>query len=138
MRWTGVTVGQAAKRTGVSPKAIRLYESKGLLQTCRRTDTGYRLLDEDDLTVLKFIRQARAIGLRLGEIKEVLDLQRSGQQTCERVMDLLDTHIAEIDRTVSDLHALRRTLSNARDAALDSHRRQEDAVVCQIIEHSSA
>jgi MerR family copper efflux transcriptional regulator len=130
-----ITVGKAAKRTGLSPKAIRLYESKGLLPRSRN-EIGYRVYDDDDLAILRFIRQARAIGLHLDEIKEVLDLQRSGQQTCEHVMALLDMHISEIDRTLSDLHALRHTLDTARTTALNS-RGQETAFVCQIIECNS-
>jgi MerR family copper efflux transcriptional regulator len=134
MSGMGLTVGQLAQRSGLSPKAIRLYERQGLLLTAKRTETGYRVFDADELGVLRFIRQAKAIGLRLREIKEVLDLQRSGKQTCERVVALLDSHIAEIDRALDDLHSLRHTLADARAAARDSQRRQEDAVVCQIIE----
>jgi DNA-binding transcriptional MerR regulator len=133
MPYSGFTVGQAAKRIGVSKKAIRLYEERGLLPSVRRSQSGYRLFDDADLGVLRFIRQARAIGLGLDEIKDVLALQRSGQQTCGRVAALLDAHIAEIDRTVSELYDLRATLSAAR-ATADSGGGQNSATVCRIIE----
>ncbi|HCT76271.1 MAG TPA: heavy metal-responsive transcriptional regulator [Micromonosporaceae bacterium] len=127
------TVGQAAKRIGISAKAIRLYERRGLLPTVRRTESGYRLFDETDLGILRFIRRARSIGLGLDEIKDVLSLQRSGQQTCGRVSALLDAHIAEIDRALVDLYALRATLTLTRAAANNSDGK-EDAVICHIIE----
>ncbi len=38
-----MTVGRAARRAGLTPKAVRLYESKGLLDPAPRTDAGYRL-----------------------------------------------------------------------------------------------
>jgi DNA-binding transcriptional MerR regulator len=133
MSLSGYTVGQAAKRIGVSAKAIRLYESRGLIPEVRRSESGYRLFDETDLGILRFIRQARSIGLGLDEIKDVLALQRSGQQTCGRVVALLDDHIAEIDRTLADLYALRATLNDARAAAYSEDGR-DGAVVCHMIE----
>ncbi len=133
MPFSGFTVGQAAKRVGISKKAIRLYEERGLLPDVRRTHSGYRLYDEDDLGVLQFIRQARSIGLGLDEIKDVLALQRSGQRTCGRVAALLDAHIAAIDRTLGELYDLRATLSAAR-ATADNRDGQDDAAVCHIIE----
>src|SRR5438105_2323143 len=104
---SGLTIGQVSQLTGLSAKAIRIYERKGLLPTTRRTSSGYRLFQGDDVDVLRFIRQARSIGLRLDEIKDVLDLQRSGQKPCETVIAMLDEHITEIDRTLADLTSLR-------------------------------
>ncbi|SFQ72676.1 DNA-binding transcriptional regulator, MerR family [Amycolatopsis arida] len=129
-----MTVGAAAEAAGVSAKAVRLWESKGLLPPAQRTDAGYRTFTQDDVDVLRFIRQAKALDLTLGEIKDILDLQRCGATPCGRVTNLLDAHIAEIDRKLSDLRAIRRTLVEARRAARDSQRRGEDAVVCRIIE----
>lgn len=129
-----VTVGGAAALTGLSRKAIRLYERKRLLPEAERTEAGYRLFGEQDLAILQFIRQARTLDLQLDEIKDVLDLQRGGEQPCGRVTALLDSHIADIDRKLSDLRQLRRSLLAARRAAHDARRDGQDAVVCQIIE----
>jgi hypothetical protein len=52
------------------------------------------------------------------------------------VVALLDAHIAEVDRTLDDLHSLRHSLAEARATAQDGQRRSEAAVVCQIIERS--
>lgn len=129
-----VTVGRAAALTGLSPKAIRLYERKGLLSAAERTEAGYRLFRSDDLDVLHFIRQAKTLDLTLGEIKDILDLQRCGEQPCHQVAGMLDAHIAEIDQKLSDLRRLRRSLLIARRAATTARRGGQDAVVCQIIE----
>lgn len=129
-----MTVGSAAAAAGVSSKAVRLWESKGLLPPAQRTDTGYRLFTQEDVAVLRFIRQAKTLDLSLAEIKDILDLQRDGAAPCGRVTELLDAHIADIDRTVADLRQLRRSLTTARRAARESQRRGEDAVVCRIIE----
>lgn len=131
-----VTVGRAAALTGLSPKAVRLYERKGLLPEAERTESGYRLFTPDDLDVLHFIRQAKTLDLTLEEIKDVLDLQRCGEQPCERVTGMLDDHIAEIDRKLADLRKLRRCLLTARRAASTASRYGHAAVVCQIIENA--
>ncbi|WP_219420145.1 MerR family DNA-binding protein [Pseudonocardia nigra] len=129
-----VTVGRAAALTGLSRKAIRLYERKGLLPEAERTEAGYRLFGEQDLAVLHFVRQAKTLDLHLDEIKNILDLQRGGEQPCARVTALLDTHIADIDRKLGDLRQLRRSLLAARRAASRARRGGQDAVVCQIVE----
>jgi MerR family copper efflux transcriptional regulator len=129
-----INVGAAAKAARVSAKAVRLWESKGLLPPAGRTEAGYRLFDQQDLGVLKFIRQAKTLGLTLNEIKDILDLQRGGGAPCGRVIELLDAHIADIDQTLNELRQLRRSLTTARNTARDSQRRGEHAVVCRIIE----
>lgn len=133
-----MTVKAAAEAARVSPKAVRLWESKGLLPPAERTDAGYRLFTSEDVDVLRFIRQAKTLDLSLAEIKDILDLQRDGAAPCGHVTALLDAHIGEIDRTLADLRALRRLLVEVRRTARDSQRRGEDAVVCQIIENASS
>jgi len=129
-----MTIGQAARRTGLSPKAIRIYEAKGLLEAADRTPSGYRTYTEDDLAVLRFIRQAKSLDLRLDEIRDVIELQRGGAQPCQTVLGLLDRHIADIDRTLTDLRALRRSLVSARSIAKTSSQNGHEAVICRIVE----
>ncbi|GAA1580110.1 hypothetical protein GCM10009789_37340 [Kribbella sancticallisti] len=130
------TVSEAIRETGVTRKAIRIYEAKGLLSPTERTAAGYRLFTDDDIAVLRFIRQAKALGLTLAEIGDILELQRGGAQPCGRVAQLLDAHLAHIDRTLADLRQLRRALLAARRTADQARRAGGEAVVCQIIEAS--
>lgn len=132
----GVTVGKAAEMAGVSRKAIRLWEDKGLLPPAARTEAGYRLFDEADLDVLRFIRRAKALGLTLDEINDILDLQRGGAHPCDRVTQILDAHLDQINHTLTELRQLRRALLAARRTADQTRKAGGDAVVCQIIETS--
>ena len=132
-----MTVSRAARRAGLTPKAVRLYESKGLLEPAPRTGAGYRLYQDQDVEVLRFVRQARALGLNLADIREIIDLQRGGAQPCGRVLGLVDARLEEVDRALRDLRALRRTLQRARAAAGESQARGDDAVVCRIIESTN-
>jgi DNA-binding transcriptional MerR regulator len=128
------TVGAAAKAVGVSAKAIRIWEAKGLLPPAARTEAGYRVFTEDDIAVLRFILRARTLGLTLPEIKDILDLHRQGSAPCDRVTALLDQHIRDIDRAIADLRALRTTLAAALQTARSDQRRGRAATVCRIIE----
>ncbi len=133
-----VTVSQVARRTGLSAKAVRLYEANGLIDPPARTSAGYRTYTDQVLPVLRFIRRAQALGLSLKEIKRILDLQRGGQQPCTLVIDLIDDHLAEIDRRIGDLDALRQSLQAARDRAHQAAGRGETGVICPIIEFTPA
>ncbi|MFD6326894.1 heavy metal-responsive transcriptional regulator [Streptomyces sp. NPDC058442] len=133
MAMQGITIGQAAKAAGLTRKAVRVYEAKGLLPKAERSQAGYRLYSADDVELLTFIRQARTLGLRLEDVGEVLRIRRGGTPPCDAVRDLLDARIAEIDATVTDLLALRQTLTETRRAA-DDRPCGEPAAVCSIIE----
>ena len=129
-----ITVGQVARRTGLTPKAIRLYESRGLLPVAERTSAGYRTYTDRDIDLLRFVRQAKTLGMRLDEVKEIIDFQQEGAQPCGMVIELVDRRLREIDKTLRDLKALRKGLAKARDTATTSSQRGQAAVVCRIIE----
>jgi MerR family copper efflux transcriptional regulator len=132
----GVTIGQAARAAGVTRKAVRLYEAKGLLPKTDRSTSGYRLHSPSDVELLVFIRRARALGLHLDDIRDILDVKMRGTAPCGTVRDLLDARIAEIDAAVSELLALRRTLTATSSAAADCT--DAFATVCSIIETGPA
>lgn len=136
MSRAGITVGEAARRAGVSSKAVRLYESRGILPPAERTEAGYRNYTEGDVEVLRFVRRARALGLRLEEIRRIVDLQRQGAQPCGTVIELLEHHLAEVDRTMRELRALRKDLTRALEVTKSTAGRGEDVVICPIIEHT--
>jgi DNA-binding transcriptional MerR regulator len=129
-----ITIGEVARRSRLTPKAVRLYETRGILAPAERTSAGYRTYTDSDVEILRFVRQAKTLGLRLEEIKGILDLQRHGAQPCSTVEQLLKTHIREIDQTINDLRALRRTITTALQAAESAVHDGDDAVVCPIMQ----
>ncbi|KOV63019.1 MerR family transcriptional regulator [Streptomyces sp. AS58] len=130
-----MTIGQTARAAGLTRKAVRVYEARGLLPEAERSMAGYRLYTLADVKLLTFIRQARALGLHLDDVREVLEIRRGGTPPCDAVRDLLDARIAEIDATVVDLLALRQTLTETREAAGDRPT-GEPSTVCSIIEEA--
>jgi MerR family transcriptional regulator, copper efflux regulator len=132
------TMGKAAQAAGLSRKALRVYEAKGLLPATERSDAGYRLYSDDDIAVLRFIRRARTLGLSLDEIGDILDLRRGGAAPCRYVVALLEERIREVDRTITELRRLRSTLADTRASAEQHRRDYPDDGLCRIIEHSGA
>lgn len=129
-----MTVGEAARAVGVSTKAIRIWESRGLIPAAERTATGYRAFTATDLDRLRFIRQAKTLGLTLNEIGSIITMQHAGASPCDRVRQAIDSHLAAIDRKMADLVQLRAVLTAARDAGDTVCFGDRDGIVCQIIE----
>ena len=128
------TVGKAAQAAGLTPKAVRLYEARGLLPEAERTEAGYRTYTDDDITVLRFIGQAKTLGLSLAEIRDILDIRRGGTMPCRHVVRLLDQRIREVDHTLTELRQLRLSLADTRATAQDQM--QDGDAVCGIIQHA--
>jgi DNA-binding transcriptional MerR regulator len=89
-------VGEVVARTGVSRKALRLYEARGILPPPRRTASGYRVYAPDVLDVLDFVRRGRRLGLTLAEISHIIGLRRSGAAPCGHVRRLLTQKEADL------------------------------------------
>jgi DNA-binding transcriptional MerR regulator len=104
-------IGELAKRAGVSAKAIRLYEEDGLLPTPQRTPAGYRVYDASAIRVAGFVAQARRLGFRLDEIRDIVKLRQRGQRPCcNHVFRLAAARLAELDKTIAALRQMQRGL----------------------------
>ena len=67
-----MTSGEIAKAAGVSQKAVRLYDEKGLLKPADYSEGNYRLYDEASLQILEKIVALKQIGFSLEEIRDNL------------------------------------------------------------------
>lgn len=105
-----VSIGCAAKETGVKVPTIRYYEDVGLLQRAPRTDSNRRLYGPHDLARLRFIRHARELGFDVDDIRALLALQSDPQQTCDEVDAIARAHLTEVERRIESLQALKREL----------------------------
>ena len=128
-------IGELAKRSGATTKTIRYYELLGLLHEPERTDSGYRLYEEQDVERLTFIRKAKSLGFSLTDIGETLTLYDSQQAPCIHVLALLDRKIQEIDQLVSELQELQQELKRLREESAPRVKRAADgSPICGIIE----
>lgn len=134
MALAGLTIGAAAEAAGLTRKAVKVYEAKGLLPRAERTSAGYRLYDQHDIELLTFIRRARTLGLRLENIREILTIRSGGMPPCAAVRNMVDERIADIDTKIAELRSLRRTLAEARARADDCCTDDRTATICTVIE----
>ena len=122
-------IGEAAKRSQVSAKMIRHYESRRLLKEARRTVAGYRIYDAADVHTLRFIRRARDLGFSIQEIQQLLGLWRNQRRASADVRRVAERHIAALDKKIGELQAMRRTLE-----ALVEHCHGDDRPACPILD----
>lgn len=100
-------IGQLAAQAGLSVDGLRYYEQLGLLAPRERSEAGYRLYDEEALERLRFIRRAQELGLRLQEIREILEIRAGGRPPCRHVRDLLARRLGEVEARLAELERLR-------------------------------
>jgi MerR family transcriptional regulator, copper efflux regulator len=107
-----MNIGEASRRSGVSAKMIRHYESLGLVPGVVRTDSNYRQYDEATLHTLRFIRRARDLGFGMHEIAELLALWRNRRRSSAEVKRIATAHVQDLQRRIDEMVAMQRTLKH--------------------------
>ncbi len=124
-----MNIGQAAARSGVPPKTIRYYEEIGLIAPAARSNKGYRAYGDAEVHVLHFLQRARSLGFSVKECRQLLDLYRDPQRASADVKALTLGRIADIDRKLVELAAMRATLIKLAEACRGDQRPE-----CPILE----
>lgn len=106
-----LTIGELGRATSTKVETIRYYEREGLLAEPARTSGNYRAYGIEHLNRLSFIRRSRDLGFSLDQVRTLLDLADQRDRRCEAVDAIALKHLAEIDRKIADLQALRRELN---------------------------
>jgi DNA-binding transcriptional MerR regulator len=75
-----VSIGEAARSSGVKVQTIRYYEQIGLFPTPPRTEGNRRTFDTANLRRLAFIRHARELGFNIDAVRALL--ARRGRRNC--------------------------------------------------------
>lgn len=117
-----MTIGQAAKASGVSAKMIRYYEEIGLIGPVARTESGYRVYTEADVHTLRFIRRARDLGFGIEAITELLALWRDRSRHSADVKRLALAHVESLEKKARELQAMADTLRELADCCAGDER----------------
>ncbi|MGV2884611.1 methyltransferase domain-containing protein [Paenibacillus taichungensis] len=84
-----MNIKEAADRLGISARAIRFYEEKGLISPVKQTSNGYRTYTENDIWRLQTIAALREIGMSLQDITQALgEIDQGNQQRLEEYLEL--------------------------------------------------
>jgi DNA-binding transcriptional MerR regulator len=117
-------IGDAAAAAGLTPRAVRYYEQRGLL-AARRGPSGHRVYEPDDVDRLRTVRELLDAGLTIGDVRSfthVLDLKFPPGPVSELVVDDPDTcplakittqRLADLDARIARLTEVRARLAEA-------------------------
>ncbi|MGX1131135.1 DNA-binding transcriptional MerR regulator [Streptomyces glaucescens] len=114
-------IGELARRTGVSERSLRYYETQGLLKA-ERTPGGHRDYPEAAVDRVIRIQELFAAGLHSSRIAQLLPCMRDADGgpsaiATPRLVDDLTAERARIDRMIADLMRSRETLDEVIEAA---------------------
>lgn len=112
-----LSASEAAKRLGVSTKALRLYEQRGLV-TPARTVSGYRTYGPDEMTRAAEIVALRALGLSLAQVAQVLEGDPQSLEPALAVHEAtLEAGIRRLVDTIAKVRGLRADLARGQPPA---------------------
>ncbi|MFI9007270.1 MerR family transcriptional regulator [Actinosynnema sp. NPDC053489] len=102
-------IGELARRGGTTTRALRYYESLGLLPA-RRAANGQREYDEDDLRLVTEIRSLTGIGFALEDTRPFVQCLRDGHTSgdaCPGSVEVYRRKLAELDDCIDRLRSTR-------------------------------
>jgi Cd(II)/Pb(II)-responsive transcriptional regulator len=125
-------IGELAEAIGISVETIRYYEKEGLLCKPARTAANYRVYTRHHLEDLTFVVFCRSIDISLDEIRVLLKLKHSPNESCEPINDVIDGKLDEIDQRITHLQELKAELQRLRSKCLKHSTIDE----CEIVKAS--
>ncbi len=117
-----MTIGEAARESGVTAKAIRYYESIGLIPKPVRTGGNYRAYDRRAVETLRFVHRARSLGFAMEDVQRLLSLWQDRGRKSKDVRTLAQAHLDELDAKILALESMRHAVAQLVEACHGDHR----------------
>jgi len=109
-------IGEVAQRTGATRRAIRLYESRGLIPAPQRRGS-YRVYGETEVKAIALIKRAQEAGFSLAELTDFINLKvRENRFPLEMARELIGTKHAALKAQMAALRTTRRKLDQLEQA----------------------
>jgi MerR family transcriptional regulator, copper efflux regulator len=105
-----MNIGDVAAKSGLPAKTIRYYEDIGLIRPARG-ESGYRDFGRADLHKLAFLGRARSLGFTIEECRDLIALYADRERASADVKRLAAGHLAQVERKIDELRAMRDTLA---------------------------
>lgn len=124
-----MNIGEASKKSGVSAKLIRHYESIGIIPKASRALSGYRTYSEKEVNILRFVKRSRGLGFSMEEIKKLVGLWRNKKRASLEVKKLATKHIENLELKIHELQSM---VDSLKHLANNCH--GDDRPECPILE----
>jgi MerR family copper efflux transcriptional regulator len=114
-------INELSKRTGITVHTIRFYEKSGLIKGRRDekvTSNNYFHYDEDIVSRLEFIRDAKSVGFTINEISQMIDAWYSDTYTQEQKLALLNERLTQIERKITELNGMKAIINEFKQSVL--------------------
>ncbi len=106
-----MNVGQAATKSGLPVKTVRYYADIGLVEPLGRSNAGYRIYGDAEISKLTFIRRARAFDFSIEDCRELLGLYQDKSRSSRDVKAMALKRLEQIDDKLQELNKLRDELT---------------------------
>jgi DNA-binding transcriptional MerR regulator len=132
-----VKVSEVAAQAQVNTQTLRYYERRGLLPEPGRSPSGYRAYTADAVRLVRFVKQAQALGFTLNDIEELLHLAGGGPASCDAAKVMANSRIADLEQRIEELVGMRDALARLVDTC-DRPRAERDCPILRDIETAAA
>lgn len=105
-----LTIGRIAEQAGVNIQTVRYYERRGILTPDGRRASGYRLYSPEAVRVLRFVKNAQALGFSLDEIAGLLRLRVGRGAQCGSAKRRAEGRLKLVREKIAGLRSIERTL----------------------------
>ena len=103
-------IGKLSKVSGCSVQTIRYYEKENLISTPDRTEGNFRLYNNTSLKELEFVKHCRSLDIPLSDIKKLIELKQSPEESCSSVNALIDDQLKLVSQRMTELKSLKKEL----------------------------
>ena len=109
----GLTIAEAAARTGLTAHTLRYYERDGLmLASVDRAVSGHRRYTDRDLTWIEMINRLRSTGMPIRDVRRYADLVRAGDGNEAERLELLKAHRERVEAQLAQVTAHLRAIDH--------------------------
>lgn len=110
-----MTIKEVSEKFNLSKDTLRFYEKKGLIGPVKKTKSGIRNYEEQDLKRIEFIKCMRNAELPIDVLKKYIDLYKSGKETKEERKKLLENQQKILKDKIDKMQKVYKLLTNKID-----------------------
>ena len=95
------TIGQVAKKLGLTAHTLRYYDKEGLLPSVKKGSSGARIFNDEDIDWLIIVECLKGTGMQLKDIKKYIDLCQKGDSTLATRLELFKQQKRQLEEKLT-------------------------------------